>query len=145
METPKNKRTPSAYNLFMKDWMSKRPDGKLAKDWMKEIGNKWKAQKGLTDIGKTAVKCRDAGYIKKSECPPCASDTVKNYMEATKKNTQEMTAKASTAKKNLTERLKTRKEKLDSVVAKRKKLVPLGSVGPVDEMTQMYGIEGLKK
>lgn len=54
METPqpKSKRAPSAYNIFMKDMMSKRPSEKMAKEYMKEIAMKWKEQKNKMTTNK---------------------------------------------------------------------------------------------
>jgi hypothetical protein len=45
----KPKRQPSAYNLFMKDFMKTRPANKSAKEWMTEISKKWQAKKASTD------------------------------------------------------------------------------------------------
>jgi len=45
----KAKRQPSAYNVFTKDLMKTRPSDKPAKEWMVEIGKKWKAQKASMD------------------------------------------------------------------------------------------------
>ena len=35
----------------MKQWMSKRPTGKPPKEWIKQIGKKWRATKSLTNQG----------------------------------------------------------------------------------------------
>jgi hypothetical protein len=49
-ETPKRK--PSSYNLFMKEWMSKKPADKSPTEWMKQIGKKWRAATSLSEIAR---------------------------------------------------------------------------------------------
>ena len=52
MEKPKRELT--SYNLFTKEWMSKRPANKPPTEWMKQVGKKWRATKSLVEMGKQA-------------------------------------------------------------------------------------------
>lgn len=44
--TTKKKKPASSYREFVKQQMAKRPSDVLAKDYMKEIGSKWREIKG---------------------------------------------------------------------------------------------------
>lgn len=141
---PKTKRPPSEYNLFMKKRMSERPKDKSAREWMKKIGMDWKASQGLKETGQVAKKtipidkqCKDAGYTK--ECS-CKDDKMSSFKKATAKLDTEMEKKAMASKSKLTERLANRTKP----ASKSKKLKPT-PMEPVDEITAMYGIEGIKK
>jgi len=52
MEKPKRELT--SYNLFTKEWMSKRPANKPPTEWMKQVGKKWRATKSLMEMGRQA-------------------------------------------------------------------------------------------
>jgi hypothetical protein len=75
-----NKRPLTPYNLFMKQWMSKRPTGKPPKEWMKQIGKKWRATKSLSNQGiearLKACEERLKAYETATAAVPSAADLI---------------------------------------------------------------------